>query len=131
MLTRVIEKKNYCFYGFTINSQSKTKKVSWWVLSVGDSRNFHKSFFLLKIIIWTWIYFVQVVRVFFLKTRKKSLKRSKLSKTCLIWKETQKNIEKGGTKTKMRNSQTTGFFFHFNFLYKKIDILLENIFGKT
>ena len=69
--------------------------------------------------------------MFFLKTRKKLLKRSKLSKTCLIWKETQKNIEKGGRKTKMRNSQTTGFFFHFNFLYKKIDILLENIFGKT
>ena len=47
-----------------------------------------------------------------------------------IARDRSKTLKKGKEKRKMRKSQPTAFLLLL-FLYRKIYILLENIFGKT
>ena len=42
-----------------------------------------------------------------------------------------KILKKEEEKRKWETVKQQDYLFHFNFLYKKIDILLKNIFGKT
>ena len=87
--------------------------------------------FLLKTIIWTWIFF-KYCRVLFLK-RKKNLKKD-ASHLKIAWysKRLKKKIEKRERKTKHGKSQTKtiNIFYAYCFIWKNL-YLLKNIFGKT
>ena len=112
-------RKNQVFLWFTINSQSKLKKfstlflrylprklatkfnkVSCWTLWIGDPRNFHNSFFVKNY--YFNLNFFQALQSALLKNETKNLLKKDANQLKIAW----------------------------QFLYRKIYILLENIFGK-
>ena len=130
--------KTRSFYSFTINSQSKFKKFTLFLIHLPRKIRceiFYNGFFeleileifatayLLKIIIWTRI-FLKYFRVLYLKTKKKTFYLK------IAWKK-RKILKKEKEKWKMRQSQTAiNIFLFLLFFYRKVCILLENIFWK-
>ena len=129
-----------CFYSFTINSQSKLKKFSKLFLRhtkknlLRNLTRFHgglfeleileifTTVFLLKTVIWTWIFF-KYCRVFSLKTKKNLLKKD-ASNLTISWqsKRQKKNIKKRERKTRneKKSNNNNKYFFTFNFFMRKI-----------
>ena len=112
--------KNQVFLWFTINSQSKLKKfstlflrylprklstkfnkISCWTLWIGDPRNFHNSFFVKNY--YLNLNFFQALQSALLKNETKNLLKKDANQLKIAW----------------------------QFLYRKIYVLLENMFGKT
>ena len=91
--------------------------------------------FLLKNIIWTWIFFKYCRLATLLKNEKKNLLKKDVSQLKIAWysKRQRKSIEKRERKTKNENKSNNNnkYFFTLTFLYRKSYIFLENIFGKT
>ena len=138
--------KTRCFYSFTFQNQKiqhtitkknwllNSLKVSWCTIWVGDTRNFHNSFFVKNY--YLKLSFFQVLQSALLKNKtKKNLLTKDTSYLKIAWhsKRQKKNIEKGErkTKTEKKSNNSTKSFFNFTFSYKKTYILLQNIFGKT
>ena len=147
--------KTSCFYSFTINSQSKLKKfsrlffkhlprktlnklnkVSWWALWVGDPRNFHSSFFIKNYYLnLNFFFFFKYCRALLSLKTKRNLLKKDVSRLKIAWniKRQNKNIKERERKTKneKKPNNKKSYIFSFTFLYGKIYILFENIFGKT
>ena len=123
--------QNSVYYSWHIYQEklaTKFNNVSWWVFWIG---NLTRAFSL-KTIIWTWIFFKHC-RVLSLKRNKKSSqKRCKSHKNCLTV-----DIARGRSKTLKKDKKNEKWekvkqqLFSFTFLYRKIYILLESVFGKT
>ena len=105
--------KTRCFYSFTFQNQKiqhtitkknwllNSLKVSWCTIWVGDTRNFHNSFFVKNY--YLKLSFFQVLQSALLKKKKKkNLLRKDTSYLKIAWhsKRQKKNIEKGERKTK-------------------------------
>ena len=82
-------------------------------------------FFLLKTIIWTWIFFQRLKSALLKNETRCSQKRCKSTKNCLAV-----DIARDRSKTK-NEKKSNNSFSTFSLLYRKIYILLENIFEET
>ena len=100
-----------------------------WTLWVRDLRNCHNSF-LLKTIIWTWISIsFQVLQSTLLKNEK-NIKRDESYLN--IARDRRRTLKKRTKNEKWEKvKQQLLIFCTFTFLYRKIYILFQNIFGKT
>ena len=102
-----------------------------WIYNKNFSKIFKTAFFK-KTIILTWIFF-QAECSPEKRNTESSLKRCKSPKSCLtvdIPRDRSKTLKKREGKRKNENKSNNSFFA-FTFLYRKMNILLENIFWKT
>ena len=104
--------KTRCFYSFTFQNQKiqhtitkknwllNSLKVSWCTIWVGDTRNFHNSFFVKNY--YLKLSFFQVLQSALLKNKTKKNLTKDTSYLKIAWhsKRQKKNIEKGERKTK-------------------------------
>ena len=107
-------------------------KVSWWTLYVGDPRNFRNSFFVKNY--YLNLNFFQVLQSALLNNEINifSKKMQAILKLIGIARDRRKTLKKEKEKRKMIKSQTTPInIFLLTFLFRKIYILLENVFRKT
>ena len=120
-------RKNQVFVWFTINSQSKLKKIRHTVLEISSKKNslrnlarFRGGLFELEV-----LEILQALRSALLKneTKKFSQKRSKSTKNCItvdIVRDRSKTLKKEKQKRKMRKSQITGFLLLLFYIGKVI-----------
>ena len=123
--------ENQVLLWFTINSQSKLKKIQYAILKISTKKNslwnlirFQGGFFeleipesftkgfLLKTIIWTWIFFKHCTVLSLKRNKKSSLKRCESSKNCLTVDtagDRSKTLKNRKTKTKNEKKSNNSF----------------------
>ena len=107
---------------------TKFNKVSWWALWAGDPRNFHNSFLIKN-------YDFASTADCSPEKRKQNLLTKDANHLKIAWHgKRQKNTlkkEKRKKKNEKKSDNNNKYIFTWTFLYSKIYILLEKIFGET